>query len=338
MQKTAVVILNYNGLSWLTNFLPTVYLHSNNEANIVVIDNGSTDESIDFIENNFKEIQLIKLTENLGFAEGYNKGLENLKHEFFILLNSDVEVTPNWIPPMIKYFETDPTIAAIQPKILSQLDKDKFEYAGAAGGYIDKFGFPFCRGRVFNSIENDNQQYNNIEEIFWASGACLFVRAIDFFENNGFDSSFFAHMEEIDLCWRLKNKGKKIIFNPNSTVYHVGGGTLNYNSPKKTYLNFRNSLFMLHKNDSRNIFFIILFKLLIDGIAGIRFLLKGEFKHFKSVLKAHFYYYLALKQLTEFRKNNKRKQIKSLKGYVDKLIIWKYFIQRKKSFSKIVLD
>jgi hypothetical protein len=338
MKNTAVVILNYNGLNWLSDFLPSVYLHSKNVADIIVIDNGSTDESNAFIEHEYKEIQLIKLPKNLGFAEGYNKGLENLKHEFFILLNSDVEVTPNWIEPIIEFFETDITIAAIQPKILSQLDKEKFEYAGAAGGYIDKFGFPFCRGRVFDSIEKDLQQYNNIKEVFWASGACLFVRAVDFFDNNGFDSSFFAHMEEIDLCWRLKNKGKKIIFNPNSTVYHVGGGTLTYDNPKKTYLNFRNSLFMIHKNDSRNIFFIISCRLLIDGIAGIRFLLKGQIKHFASVLKAHLHYYLHLKNVSKFRRTSKRIQIRSLKGYVNKLIFWKYFIQQKKTFPEITLD
>jgi GT2 family glycosyltransferase len=338
MQNTAVVILNYNGLNWLSKFLPNVYLHSKSDANIVVIDNGSTDKSIAFIESKFKEIQLIKLPKNLGFAEGYNKGVENLKHDFFILLNSDVEVTPNWIAPIIQFFETDSNIAAIQPKILSQFDKEKFEYAGAAGGYIDKFGFPFCRGRVFDSIEKDNQQYNNIEEVFWASGACLFVRAVDFFENNGFDSSFFAHMEEIDLCWRLQNKGKKIIFNPSSTVYHVGGGTLTYDNPKKTYLNFRNSLFMLHKNDSRNLFFIISCRLLIDGIAGIRFLLKGQIKHFASVVKAHLHYYLHLKNVNDFRRTSTRIQIRSLNGFVNKLIFWKYFIQQKKTFTEIIID
>ena len=338
MQNTAVVILNYNGLNWLSKFLPNVHRHSKNDADIVVIDNGSTDKSIAFIESEYKEIQLIKLPENLGFAEGYNKGVANLKHDFFILLNSDVEVTPNWIAPIIQFFETDSNIAAIQPKILSQLDKEKFEHAGAAGGYIDKFGFPFCRGRVFDSIEKDLQQYNNIEEVFWASGACLFVRAVDFFENNGFDTSFFAHMEEIDLCWRLQNKGKKIIFNPNATVYHVGGGTLTYDNPKKTYLNFRNSLFMIHKNDSRNLFFIISCRLIIDGIAGIRFLLKGQIKHFASVLKAHLHYYLHLKNVNEFRKTNKRIQIRSLKGYVNKLIFWKYFIQQKKTFTEIIID
>lgn len=335
MQSTAVVILNFNGLKWLTEFLPSVFVHSKNDADVFVIDNGSTDNSTDYIESNFKEISIIKLANNLGFAGGYNKGLESLKHEFFILLNSDVEVTQNWISPMIQLFKSDSSISAMQPKILSQIEKEKFEHAGAAGGYIDKFGFPFCRGRVFNSVENDNDQYNNIEEVFWASGACLFIRASDFFQNIGFDNSFFAHMEEIDLCWRLKNKGKKIVFNPASTVYHVGGGTLTYNSPKKTYLNFRNSLFMIHKNDSRNIFTIILCKLLIDGIAGIRFLLMGQFTHFFSILKAHFHYYSSISKLNQFRKNNKRKETKALKGVVNKLIIWSYFIQRKKNFKEI---
>lgn len=334
--ETAVVILNFNGINWLKKFLPNVIQHSDKEAEIIIIDNGSTDKSTDYLSQNFPTLKVISLKSNSGFTGGYNQGLKALTHKYFILLNSDVQVTQNWISPMIEMFNKNESIAAIQPKILSFNKKDKFEYAGAAGGYIDALGYPFCRGRVFNQIESDTNQYNSTEEVFWASGACLFIRSSDFFENNGFDDNFFAHMEEIDLCWRLQNKGKKIIFNPNSTVYHVGGGTLDYNSPTKTFLNFRNALFMLHKNDSRNVILIIISKMIFDGIAGIRFLIGGKPKLFLSILKAHFHYYKSIKRLTVFRRNNKRKPNKVLKGFINRLIVWDYFILKKKYFSEII--
>ena len=335
--KTAIVILNYNGIKWLKKFIPTVVEHSKNDADIFVIDNGSEDESISYLEQSFSLINIISLQSNLGFAGGYNEGLKNIDHNYYILLNSDIEVTDNWISPIISILENNASVSAIQPKILSYNEKKRFEYAGAAGGYMDRLGYPFCRGRVFQHTEIDNHQYDEETEIFWASGACIFIRSKDFHMVGGFDEQFFAHMEEIDLCWRLKNLDKKIVFSAASTVYHVGGGTLNYMSPTKTYLNFRNSLFTIHKNDDRNLFIILFFRMVLDGIAFFRFLLSGQFNHSLSILKAHFSYYKMIKTLNLSRNKSVKKPYKKMTGVINKFIIWEYFIKRKKTFKKIKL-
>ena len=234
--NTAVVVLNWNGINWLKKFLP-ILIEKSKDVNVYIADNASTDNSVEYVNDNFPNVKVLKNFSNEGYAKGYNDALETLKEEFFVLINSDIEVTDNWIKPIINLMEANSDIAACQPKILSFHDRNKFEYAGACGGFIDTLGYPFCRGRIFSDLEDDNNQYNDITEVFWASGACLFVRAKYFKEVNGFDNDFFAHQEEIDLCWRLKNKGYKIMVNPNSAVFHVGAGTLNTNSPFKTYLN-----------------------------------------------------------------------------------------------------
>jgi len=332
--KTAVVILNYNGELWLNKFLPNVIKHSK-EADIYIIDNGSTDESLNFLDENFDTINIIKLKENLGYAGGYNTGLKELNHKYFVLLNSDIEVTENWLSHCISIMEKDETISAVQPKILSFNNRNKFEYAGAAGGFIDYMGYPFCRGRIFNEVENDKGQYNNNIEIFWASGACMFINASHFKDIGGFDASFFAHMEEIDLCWRLKNTGKKIFYCSESTVYHVGGGTLNYSNPNKTYLNFRNNLYLIHKNKSGNLLFFMLFRIILDGIAAFKFLFSGQLAHLFSVFKAHLSYYSNINKLNTFRRNNYRKNTKDLTVLYPRLIIWDYFVKNKKKYSDL---
>ena len=339
MSKTAVVILNYNGKNWLQKFIPNVLENSKEDADVVIIDNYSEDGSVEFIETKFgNQLQLIQLKQNFGFAGGYNKGLQHLAYDFYILLNSDVEVTPNWIKPIISQLEADTSIVAVQPKILSYKDKAFFEYAGAAGGFIDKYGYPFCRGRIFTTIEKDCNQYDDIKEVFWASGACFFVRASSFIQEGGFDESFFAHMEEIDLCWRLKNKGGKIFFNPNSTVFHVGGGTIEYESPRKIFLNFRNSLFMIHKNDNRNIFLLLFVKLVLDGAAGIRFLLLGKPILTLNILKAHLHYYKSISRLNKIREKQQNKDVKKLLGFYNKSILRSYFFKNKKTFKEIILN
>ena len=245
--KTAIVILTFNGIHWIKKFLP-VLIEKSKDVNIYIADNGSSDGTIEYVNNNYPNIGILQNHNNEGYAKGYNDALKFLDEKYYVLINSDIEVTDNWINPIINLMENDLDIAACQPKILDYNNKSNFEYAGASGGYIDSLGYPYCRGRIFSTIEKDSGQYNDIKEVFWASGACLFLRAEHFKSVDGFDNDFFAHQEEIDLCWRLKNKGYKIMVNPESTVYHVGGGTLDSSSPFKTYLNFRNNLFMLYKN------------------------------------------------------------------------------------------
>lgn len=308
--KTAVVILNWNGKHYLDKFLPAVIQHSGDAA-VIVADNNSSDDSVAFLREKFPMVKLVLNTANEGFAKGYNDALKSVSAEYFILLNSDVEVTPDWIAPLIALMEGDKSIAACQPKILAFHQKTTFEYAGAAGGFIDKYGYPFCRGRIFNAIENDNGQYNDAREIFWATGACMVVRSEVFSRMGGFDGDYFAHMEEIDLCWRMKNLGHKIFVQPASLVYHVGGGTLNKVSPKKTYLNFRNNLVTLTKNHSSQYLWIkIIYRMVLDGIAAFKFLLQGEPAHFFAVLKAHGYYYAKLPSTL-----SKRKALRATPGY-----------------------
>ncbi len=337
LDNIAIVILNWNGKVFLEKFIPSLIKFSGN-TKIYVADNLSDDDSISFLEKNYPSVIIIRNKENGGFAKGYNDALKHIKANFYILVNSDIEVTENWIDPIINLFESDHNIAAIQPKILNYDDKHKFEYAGAAGGYIDKYGYPFCRGRLFNTLETDQQQYNNAQEVFWATGACLFIKADLYWEVNGFDEDYFAHMEEIDLCWRLKNIGYKIFVEPKSTVYHVGGGTLNKSNPHKTFLNFRNNLITYHKNaSSKLLFFKILFRVVLDGIAGIKFLLEGNYKHCFAVIKAHFAYYQLLpstiKKRKQLQKHNAFKQ--NANAIYPKNIIVDYFLKGTKKFSDL---
>jgi len=327
-KKIAVVILNWNGAKLLEQFLPSVLSYSD-EATIYVADNASTDNSIQIIKEQFSEVKIIQNDGNYGFAQGYNFALKNIVEPYYALVNSDIQVTKNWLTPILSIFENEPQIGIIQPKILDYKDKEKFEYAGAAGGFIDKYGYPYCRGRVFNSIEKDNHQYDDEIEIFWASGACFFIRKEVYQKLNGFDADFFAHQEEIDLCWRAKNLGFKIKYTPKSKVYHIGGATLNNSNPKKTFLNFRNSLLMLVKNLPKNQLIPILFtRLVLDGIAGIQFIFQGKFKHFYAVLKAHFYFYHLISINLRKRNNYKSKDY-----YRTKSIVYNYFIKNRKVFE-----
>jgi GT2 family glycosyltransferase len=327
-KKIAVVILNWNGAKLLEQFLPSIISFSE-EANIYLVDNASTDNSIQVIKEQFPSIKIIQNNENFGFAKGYNCALKYVEEEYFALINSDIEVTENWLAPILSLFENEKQIAIIQPKILDYKAKHNFEYAGAAGGFIDKYGYPFCRGRILDTIENDHGQYDDEIEIFWASGACFFIRKEVFWMLNGFDADFFAHQEEIDLCWRAINLDFKIKYTFKSVVYHVGGATLNASNPKKTFLNFRNSLLMLLKNLPKNkLFSIIFIRLCLDGLAGIQFILKGKFSHCFAILKAHFYFYSMI-----FNNLKKRGIVQNQNYYYTQSIIYNYFIKDNKKIS-----
>ena len=327
--KIAVVILNYNGAKLLKQFLPSVLRHSP-EATIFVADNASTDDSIDVLKTHFPSVQIIKNQHNYGFAKGYNEALKNLNFDIYALVNSDIEVTENWLQPILEKFKNEPKTAIIQPKILDFKNKAFFEYAGAAGGYIDQYGFPFCRGRIFDTIEKDHQQYEDETEIFWASGACFFIRSEVYHALQGFDDDFFAHQEEIDLCWRAINCGHHIQYTPKSVVYHVGGATLQQGNPKKTYLNFRNSLLMLVKNLPKSQLLPVLFlRLCLDGFAGIQFLLKGKQSHTLAIFKAHFSFYNLL-----LRMYQKREKMQVKKYYKTKSIVYFYFLKKQTIFAK----
>ena len=324
MAKVAVVILNYNGEKYLREFLPGVIQHSP-EAEIVVADNCSSDGSLQLIKSQFSSVTLLELTENHGYAGGYNEALKQVDAQYYLLLNSDVEVTAHWLNPLISYLDSNPEFAAVQPKILDHKKREYFEYAGASGGYLDCFGYPYCRGRVFDTLEKDTGQYDNIAEVFWCSGACFLVRSKAFHEVGGFDASFFAHMEEIDLCWRLYNSGHKSACNPKSVIYHVGGGTLNKTSPKKTYLNFRNNLIMLAKNEpASKLFYLLPVRFLLDLLAGLKFWKDQSFDHFTAVIKAQINFIGHKK--TRTRTFRQRKDVK---------LIIEYYLKRRKTFQEI---
>ena len=312
--KIAVVILNWNGKTWLEKFLPTLVKHSK-DASVFIADNASTDDSVIFVREHFPEVEVIINKTNGGYAKGYNEALNQISAEYFVLINSDIEVSQNWLTHVINLMDSNKNISACQPKILDYNDKNKFEYAGASGGFIDNLGYPFCRGRIFETTETDENQYNDAIEIFWATGACLFVRASHFWEVGGLDEDFFAHQEEIDLCWRLKNKGYIIMVEPKSIVYHVGGGTLDAGSPLKTHLNFRNNLQMLFKNLPINsLLTIIPIRLILDGIAALTYLKKEKgLEHLLAILKAHFSFYLKIPELITKRRTISQKKILSAK-------------------------
>lgn len=329
--KIAVVILNWNGKELLKKFLPSVVSFSK-EATIYVADNASTDESVSFVTNNFPEVNIIQNISNGGYAKGYNDALKQVNEDIFVLLNSDVLVTENWLSPILEYFRNDPNLVAAQPKILDYKNKAYFEYAGAAGGFIDQFGYPYCRGRIFNTIEKDTGQYDDTKEIFWASGACLFIRKTAFNRAQGFDEDFFAHQEEIDLCWRLHNNGGRVKYIGASTVYHLGGATLKNVNPRKTFLNFRNTLLTLLKNVKGTKVYVLLFcRLLLDGLAALQFLFKGKLKHISAILKAHFSFYRLFFKFLKKRKIH----ASSFKYYHKKSIVWSYFVVNKKHFNDL---
>ncbi len=300
----AVVILNWNGLELLMKFLPILVKNTPKAwTEIWVADNGSTDESVSWLAQNFPQVQMVLLERNYGFAEGYNKALSQINANYYVLINSDIEVTPNWLEPCIRFLEDTPKLAAVQPKILSYSEKNRFEYAGAAGGYIDYYGYPFCRGRILSETEIDTGQYDEPTSLFWATGACLIIRAGVFKSSGGFDGDFFAHMEEIDLCWRLKNQGWKIGLVQQSTVFHLGGATLSYQSGQKIFLNFRNNLLMLVKNLPHEGFAVrILIRMVLDGVAALRFIAVGEWKAFIAVLEAHGSFYKQLHKTLKKRR------------------------------------
>jgi len=330
---TAVVILNWNGRKYLEQFLSPLIQYSSEEAEIIVADNASNDDSIAFLETNFPSIRIIRNASNEGFARGYNLALKQVKADYYILLNSDIEVTPDWIHPVIDMMGKDPSIAACQPKIRSYIDRSKFEYAGAAGGFIDKYGYPFCRGRIFQSLEEDLGQYDDVIEIFWATGACMFVRADLFHQAGGLDEDFFAHMEEIDLCWRLKNLGYKIMYCPQSVVYHIGGGTLPKISWRKTYYNFRNNFFLLYKNLPDNLVCEVFAKrFVLDGIAALKFLFTAGFKDFWAIYRAHISFYSTLSKTKAKRKLLKHAPLHKV---YRKNIVFEYFLRNKKKFTDL---
>ena len=332
--KVAVVILNYNGSRFLEKFLPGVIASCNPElAEVIVADNASTDDSVDLMKDCFPDVRLIENGSNGGFATGYNLALKQIEAQYYVLLNSDIEVAPGWIEPVIEMMDANPNIAACQPKILSYYQKDEFEYAGASGGFIDKYGYPFCRGRVFQYLEEDHGQYDEPMEVFWATGACMFVRADLYHQVGGLDDSFFAHMEEIDLCWRLKNAGYQVFCCPKSEVFHIGGGTLPKNSPRKTYLNFRNNLSLLVKNlPKHRVKRTVLYRIFLDWIAALKFLIEGCPKDFRMVFKAHWDFY---KRLPDLRKKRKELQRGLVSCIYRKNIVFENVIRGKKKFSEL---
>ncbi|MBI3509972.1 MAG: glycosyltransferase family 2 protein [Bacteroidetes bacterium] len=337
MAKVAVVILNWNGKDLLEKFLPAVLKFSPSWAEIIVADNASSDDSVKWLRENHSSVRIIQNEMNGGYAKGYNDALKKTDAEFYVLLNSDVEVTEGWIGNVIALMEKEEKIGACQPSIRSYHEKEKFEYAGAAGGFIDKWGYPFCRGRVFDTYEKDSGQYNDDCEVFWATGACLFVRSKAYHEMGGFDEDFFAHMEEIDLCWRMRNRGWSVMYCGSSVVFHIGGGTLAKQSPKKTFLNFRNNLVLLCKNHAPGYFWLKIFlRMCLDGIASVKFFFSGDFAHAWAVQRAHMSFYAHIGRTLRKRKTEK----KNIRHYAtaciyEKTLVMEYFFRGKKKFSDL---
>jgi len=338
MQKAAVVILNWNGQKLLERFMPALLLHTPAEtAEIIIADNGSTDDSVSFLAARYPQIRRIVFDKNYGFAEGYNRALSQLNHEYVALLNSDVEVCSHWLETAIDYLDAHPDVVALQPKLLDYKDKTAFEYAGASGGFMDIYGYPFCRGRIFTTVEKDQGQYDNPAEVFWATGACLFIRLKDYWEAGGLDKNFFAHQEEIDLCWRLRARAKKIVCLPQSVVYHVGGATLKMENPQKTFLNFRNNLLMVYKNLPEKYYGKVMFlRLFLDYLAALQFLLKGYPANARSVVKARSDFNRQKKNYQTIRKENLEKTVCELpSGLLLRSLLWSYYIKNQKIYKQI---
>ena len=328
---TAVVILNWNGKHMLERFLPSVTAHTTGNAEVVIADNGSTDDSLTFLQEHYPTLRVIKMDKNYGFAEGYNRALAQIEADYYVLLNDDVEVTPYWIEPVIAQMQQHPDTAICQPKLLMYDQRDTFEYAGGAGGFIDKYGYPFCRGRLFTTLEQDQGQYNDAREIFWASGAAMFVRADVWKKLGGLDGEFFAHMEEIDFCLRAKNAGYRVEYCPQSVVYHVGGGTLPKSNPRKTYLNFRNNMALLYKNlPQRRLIWVMLCRVVLDYVAAFKFLLEGKPKEFKAVAQAHHAFYRWLPTL----KTRRCRDAEPVSCTLNSLLLIHYYLLKKKHFTQ----
>lgn len=335
MEKVAVVILNYNGSRMLREFLPSVIEYSK-EALVAVADNGSADDSLQVLQSEFPQVRLLQLGCNYGFAEGYNKALELVDAEYFVLLNSDVEVTPGWLVPLLDFMESHPEAAACQPKILSYHNKSLFEYAGASGGFIDRYGYPFCRGRVFDTVEEDKGQYDDACRVFWATGAAMMVRSRAYKDAGGLDGRFFAHMEEIDLCWRLQARGGAVYAVPQSKVYHVGGATLAKSNPRKTFLNFRNNLLMLYKNlPAEELGGVMRVRCILDYIAAVKFLLTGSWGDFMAVVRARREYKRMRGSYSEARRRNLECQSCEVSCIAPFSLLWQYYMKRKRTYSQL---
>ncbi len=329
--KIAVVILNWNGRLLLEQFMPSV-VNFSKEATVYLADNASSDDSISFVQQFFPEVVVVQNESNGGYARGYNEALAKIDADIYCLLNSDVEVTENWLSPIVNIFKNHEEVAAVQPKILDFKKKTHFEYAGAAGGYIDKLGYPYCRGRIFETLEKDNGQYNDTTSIFWASGACLFIRKRVFEEVGKLDEDFFAHQEEIDLCWRIQNHEYKIMYEGSSVIYHLGGATLDTMNPKKTFLNFRNSLYLLLKNvPGYQVWWLLFLRMILDGIAALRFIVQGKSSHFIAIFKAHIDFYANFYSFVKKRKKLSKKG----KYYSLFSVVWQYFILKRRHFTQL---
>ncbi len=337
-KRISVVILNYNGAEMLRRFLPSVIEHSP-EAEVIVADNASTDNSIEVMRNTFPSVRLIELDKNYGFADGYNKALREITNQYYLLLNSDVEVTAGWLAPLLTFMDSNKDVAACQPKLLNYKEKHLFEYAGGAGGFIDRYGYPFCRGRIFDTIEQDNGQYDSMCDLFWATGASLMIRSDDYWSAGGLDGTFFAHMEEIDLCWRLRSRGRRIVCLPESTVYHVGGATLAKSNPRKTFLNFRNNLLMLYKNlPPKELSSVMLRRSLLDYIAAAKFLLSGNIADFKAVISARREFSKIKSSYASMRAENIAKSVCDIiPERATFSILWQYYAKGNKRISDFVL-
>ncbi len=338
---TAVVILSYNGKDLHRDFLPLIVAESKNLYDVVLIDNASTDDTYEYVKENFPTVKLVQHKINNGFAQGYHDGLLQIKATYYVLLSADFEVSKGWFLPIHSTINSDEKIAAIQPKILYQKDKTQFEYAGAGGGFMDKWGYMFCRGRIFDTLEKDNNQYDDTIEVFWASGGCFFVRAELYHHFGGLDLDFYAHMEEIDLCWRMKNAGYKIAYCGGSKVYHVGGSVISYGSPQKLFYNYKNSLGLLVKNErSGKLWWLLPWRLLLDGVSALPHLANGDFKSIGAILKAHFSFYGDFATLLGKRKANKKilsttAPVRNVTGIYEKSIIAEYFIKKRKTVAEI---
>lgn len=332
--RVSVAILNWNGKSMLQKFLPSVCADSvMDDAQVVVADNGSTDDSLQFLEQNYPDVKIIPFDKNYGFAEGYNKTLQALDSEYVVLLNDDVQTSPGWLKSLVDFMDCNPDVVACQPKIMAFNNNTFFEHAGACGGFLDRFAYPFCRGRIMNVVEEDNGQYDTVIDLLWASGAALMVRRSDYLNCGGLDALFFAHMEEIDLCWRLRSRGHRIVCVPQSVVYHVGGGTLSAANPRKTYLNFRNNLLMIYKNEP-SACFVLVVRFFLDYLAAFVFLLKFDFSNFKAVLKARWDYHSMKSLFVEKRKENMRQRVEaSIPEIYGGSVVLDFYLKGKKKFQ-----
>ncbi len=337
-KKVAIVILNWNGAALMERFLPSVVRYSPEEmAEVVVADNGSTDDSLALLAGKFPSVRVVRFDRNYGFAEGYNRALQQIDTPYAVLLNSDVEVTPGWLEAPLRRLDASPEVAAVQPKLLAERARDQFEYAGAAGGFMDKYGYPFCRGRIFQEIETDRGQYDAEADILWATGACLFVRTEVYRAVGGLDAKFFAHQEEIDMCWRMRARGYRLVCTPGSVVYHVGGGTLNAESPRKTFLNFRNNLLMLYKNlPEKELHRVMRLRFWLDYLAAFKFLLEGHPANARAVREARREFHRLVPEYRETRIVNQQlavvKEIPELKSFS---LLWQFYVRGKKHYGQL---